>query len=89
MVPCYVVESLSKLEMFLKYDSFKAKPALLTQALMEAIAQSLDACIAHTILGDLLNRNQWKSMVCLVQSAVPRGRRNLSKNGSLCFQNPD
>ncbi|CAL5409369.1 unnamed protein product [Camellia sinensis] len=54
----------------------------------EAIAQSLDACIAHTILGDSLNRNQWKSLVCLVQSAVPRGRRNLSKNGSLCFQNP-
>ncbi|KAL9261370.1 Xylan O-acetyltransferase 1-like protein [Drosera capensis] len=34
-------------------------------------------------VGDSLNRNQWESMVCLVQSVVPRGRKSLTKSGSL------
>ncbi|XP_058181043.1 xylan O-acetyltransferase 1 [Rhododendron vialii] len=34
-------------------------------------------------VGDSLNRNQWESMVCLVQSAVPKGRKSLKKTGSL------
>ncbi|KAA8534060.1 hypothetical protein F0562_031747 [Nyssa sinensis] len=34
-------------------------------------------------VGDSLNRNQWESMVCLVQSVVPPGRKSLKKTGSL------
>ncbi|XP_071711566.1 xylan O-acetyltransferase 1-like [Rutidosis leptorrhynchoides] len=33
-------------------------------------------------VGDSLNRNQWESMVCLVQSGVNSGRRSLIKSGS-------
>ncbi|KAK9283858.1 hypothetical protein L1049_012112 [Liquidambar formosana] len=34
-------------------------------------------------VGDSLNRNQWESMVCLVQSIIPRSRKSLKKSGSL------
>ncbi|KAJ9683856.1 hypothetical protein PVL29_016381 [Vitis rotundifolia] len=34
-------------------------------------------------VGDSLNRNQWESMICLVQSVAPPGRKSLKKNGSL------
>ncbi|KNA16889.1 hypothetical protein SOVF_085050 [Spinacia oleracea] len=33
-------------------------------------------------VGDSLNRNQWESMVCFVQSAVPSSRKSLVKTGS-------
>lgn len=34
-------------------------------------------------VGDSLNRNQWESMICLVQSVVPQERKSLNKTGSL------
>lgn len=34
-------------------------------------------------VGDSLNRNQWESMVCLVQSVADPGRKSLIKTGSL------
>ncbi|CAE6040559.1 unnamed protein product [Arabidopsis arenosa] len=34
-------------------------------------------------VGDSLNRNQWESMVCLVQSEVPTGSKSLNQTGSL------
>ena len=34
-------------------------------------------------VGDSLNRNQWESMICLVQSVAPSGRKSLNKTGSL------
>ncbi|CAA2984558.1 ESKIMO 1-like [Olea europaea subsp. europaea] len=34
-------------------------------------------------VGDSLNRNQWESMVCFVQSVVPPERKSLNKSGSL------
>ncbi|KAI3751279.1 hypothetical protein L2E82_22327 [Cichorium intybus] len=34
-------------------------------------------------VGDSLNRNQWESMVCMVQSVVKSGRKSLIKTGSL------
>ncbi|KAL1125034.1 hypothetical protein V6Z11_A13G016000 [Gossypium hirsutum] len=34
-------------------------------------------------VGDSLNRNQWESMICLVQSVVPAGNKSLNKSGSL------
>ncbi|EEF34060.1 xylan O-acetyltransferase 1 isoform X2 [Ricinus communis] len=33
-------------------------------------------------VGDSLNRNQWESMICLVQSVVPAGRKTWEKIGS-------
>lgn len=34
-------------------------------------------------VGDSLNRNQWESMICFVQSVVPAGKKSLNKYGSL------
>lgn len=34
-------------------------------------------------VGDSLNRNQWVSMVCLVESVVPEEHKTQTFNGSL------
>jgi hypothetical protein len=34
-------------------------------------------------VGDSLNRNQWESLVCLVQPILSRGRKKIVKRGSL------
>lgn len=36
-------------------------------------------------VGDSLNRNQWESMVCMVQSVVPSDKKTWYKNGSLAI----
>lgn len=34
-------------------------------------------------VGDSLNRGQWISMVCLIQSVVPAGEKSMSPNAAL------
>ncbi|KAL5995556.1 hypothetical protein ACLOJK_025619 [Asimina triloba] len=34
-------------------------------------------------VGDSLNRNQWESMMCLVQSVVPEGKKSMNRTGPL------
>lgn len=34
-------------------------------------------------VGDSLNRGQWISMVCLLQSAIPANKRSMSPNAPL------
>jgi hypothetical protein len=36
-------------------------------------------------VGDSLNRNQWESMVCMVQSVVPSDKKTWYKTGSLAI----
>lgn len=36
-------------------------------------------------VGDSLNRNQWESMVCMVNSAVPSYNKTWYKTGSLAI----
>jgi len=36
-------------------------------------------------VGDSLNRNQWESMVCMVNSAVPSHNKTWYKTGSLAI----
>jgi len=36
-------------------------------------------------VGDSLNRNQWESMVCMVQSVVPSDKKTWYKTGSFAI----
>ncbi|KAI3993550.1 hypothetical protein MKX01_002563 [Papaver californicum] len=65
----------------LSYQNWRSQPRLLqfnARALLERLRGK-----RMVYVGDSLNRNQWVSMVCMVESVIPSALKSIHTNGSL------